>query len=453
MIKAWRLAWRNLARNFWRNVGTGSAIAFGFAGLVIVGGYVMRIDDFLSVASIYLDHAGHVSIYADGGLERSGVKPRQYSLSADAQTAIAEVVKADPRVEHVGRYLSGIGLAGNGCKTVPFMAKGIEPEDDRWVRQHPHVAKTMPDLARPVRGLTLGDATGEPRPASLSTGLARLLGKSRVKSELPALRPGPRIYDCDKPGATEQLAASSDVQLLGMAFDGSVSVIDADLVGIHTTGLAQTEDSSVIVPLAKLQELYNTDKVTYMAVYLRDVSNVQSYAHDLEARLRARGLSVSVFAYDDERISRIFVGTHAFLMAMASFMGTIVFLVVVLSIINSMTMTILERTREIGTFRSLGFTRRNMIGLFLRESMILTAVGVAIGLAFALGVCLAVNAANLRFSPPGIAGDMQFRLEPGAMLCIAFAVVMIALSAVATTLTVRGRIKLKVAELNTAVTG
>ena len=29
MIKAWRLAWRNLARNFWRNIGTGSAIAFG----------------------------------------------------------------------------------------------------------------------------------------------------------------------------------------------------------------------------------------------------------------------------------------------------------------------------------------------------------------------------------------------------------------------------------------
>jgi putative ABC transport system permease protein len=190
-----------------------------------------------------------------------------------------------------------------------------------------------------------------------------------------------------------------------------------------------------------------------MAVYLRDVSDVPSYAHDLEARLRARGLSVSAFSYDDERISPVFVGAHAFLMVMASFMGTIVFLVVVLSIINSMTMTILERTREIGTFRSLGFTRRNMMGLFLRESVILTAVGVAVGLTFALIVCLAVNTANLRFSPPGIAGDMQFKLEPNALLCIALAVVMIALSTVATALTVRGRIKMKVAELNTAVTG
>src|SRR5262249_55168512 len=131
----------------------------------------------------------------------------------------------------------------------------------------------------------------------------------------------------------------------------------------------------------------------------------------------------------------------------------IVFVVVVLSIINSMTMTILERTREIGTFRSLGFTRRNMIGLFLRETMILTAVGVAIGLAFALVVSFAVNAANVRFSPPGIAGDMQFKIEPSAWLCIALAVVMIVLSTLATALTVRGRIKMRVAELNTAVTG
>lgn len=453
MIGAWYLAFRNLARNAWRNVATGSAIAFGFAGLIIVGGYVLRVDDYLSVASIYLGHTGHVAIYADGGLEQAAVKPKRFSLSADAQTTIAEVLKTDPRVEFVERYLNGVGLAGNGCKTLPFTAKGIEPEADRWVRHHPHVLATMPDLTRPVKGLTLGDAKDEERPVSLSTGLARLLGKPSVKRGLPALKAGPVVYECDKATSVEQIASNAGVQLLGMAFDGSFSVLDADMVGIHTTGMAQTEDGSIIVPLATLQQLYDTDKVTYIAGYLNDVSGMREYTQNLEATLRKRGLSVSVYSYEDERISPLYVGTHSFLIVMASFMGTIVFLVVVLSIVNSMTMTILERTREIGTFRSLGFTRSNILGLFLRESVVLTFVGVVVGLVLSLAICALVNAANLRFSPPGIAGDMQFRLEPRASLCVACAVVMTVLSAAATVLTVRGRIKMKIAELNTVVSG
>jgi len=453
MIGAWYLALRNLMRNFWRNVATGSAIALGFAGLVIVGGYVLRVDDYLSVASIYLAHTGHVSIYAEGGLEQATVKPKHYSLSAEAQAALADLAHADPRVEFVGRYLSGVGLAGNGCKTTPFMARGIQPEADRWVRAHPHARATLPELTRPIRGIAIGDAKDEPRPVSLSTGLARLLGKPKVKGELPPARPGVTLLECDKAGVVEQIAGSANVQLVGVAYDGSFSALDADMVGIHTTGMAQTEDSSLVVPLATLQQLYDTDTVTYMAVYLKDASDARAFARDVETRLRGRGLAISAYAYDDERVSPIYVGTHAFLMVMATFMGTIVFLVVVLSIVNSMTMAILERTREIGTFRSLGFTRRNMMGLFLRESVLLTAVSVAIGLVFALVVCAAVNAANIRFSPPGIAGDMQFRLEPNALLCASLSLVMLTLSIVATGIAVRGRIAMKIADLNTAISG
>ena len=43
MTGAWRIALRNLSRNRRRNLVTASAIALGYAGLVVLGGYATRV--------------------------------------------------------------------------------------------------------------------------------------------------------------------------------------------------------------------------------------------------------------------------------------------------------------------------------------------------------------------------------------------------------------------------
>ncbi len=48
--------------------------------------------------------------------------------------------------------------------------------------------------------------------------------------------------------------------------------------------------------------------------------------------------------------------------------------------------TILERTREIGILKSLGASKGNIIGLVLRESLLLCALGVAAGVGFSYGI-------------------------------------------------------------------
>jgi putative ABC transport system permease protein len=46
-----------------------------------------------------------------------------------------------------------------------------------------------------------------------------------------------------------------------------------------------------------------------------------------------------------------------------------------LGVLNTMLMSILERTREIGVLRALGWGRRDILGLILREALLLGTLG------------------------------------------------------------------------------
>jgi putative ABC transport system permease protein len=53
---------------------------------------------------------------------------------------------------------------------------------------------------------------------------------------------------------------------------------------------------------------------------------------------------------------------------------------------NTMLLSLFERTREFGLLRAIGWTRRRTVGLLLGESLLLTVLGAAIGVALSFGV-------------------------------------------------------------------
>ena len=56
---------------------------------------------------------------------------------------------------------------------------------------------------------------------------------------------------------------------------------------------------------------------------------------------------------------------------------------------NTLTMTLTERTREIGLLRAAGLTRRQALGLFLRQGVILGVLGAALGIVLGIGLAAA----------------------------------------------------------------
>ena len=117
------LAWRNLRRNRRRSIATGMAIAAGFTAFMLAAGYAYRVQKVLSNYTIYGLHVCHIGIYKKDALEMFSIRPRDYALAPADQKSISDAIKGIANIEMSGRYLTGQGLIGNGCKTFPFPAR------------------------------------------------------------------------------------------------------------------------------------------------------------------------------------------------------------------------------------------------------------------------------------------------------------------------------------------
>ena len=138
-----------------------------------------------------------------------------------------------------------------------------------------------------------------------------------------------------------------------------------------------------------------------------------------------------------------------FLYAITGFFFLLVSVVVILSVANAISMNIMERVKELGTMRAIGFTPQDLARLVGIESFILAIMSVSTGFLVSQLIALAVNLSNIRFSPPGIAGEMQFVLTPWPSLCLIFAVPLILFATVTAYMVTRRKIQGEVSKLLT----
>lgn len=445
MTGGWRIAVRNLRRNRRRNLATGLAIALGYASLVIIGGYSNYAYEGMGALTVYLQRVGHLAIHKPGGLARAAAKPSAYAFPVEEQRAVAALLAADPRVEFAGRYLRAGGLAGNGCRSLPFVGTGVEPEVERRLLAHPRVLRWVAERSRAVEGTSLADAGGEGGRVALSVGLAKKLRK-HPSAESPAAAPAP--LDC---GAGK---ADGDpwVQLAAIDFDGGFNALDARVTSLYRAVLYEEDKGSLMTDLATLQRLLATDRITSFSVYLKAPGDAPAVERDLAGRLASAGIQAELHRFDDPVASPYYAGTLAMTWAILGFIGILVVVVAAISMLNAMTLTILERTRELATFRSLGFTRGQVTALFLREAAALTALGIALGLLLGLAVSAGVGAAHVEIEASGIAGTLPLRLQPTFAVCVVAAAAYFPFSLAATWLAVRRGVARPVADLLTAVT-
>jgi putative ABC transport system permease protein len=87
--------------------------------------------------------------------------------------------------------------------------------------------------------------------------------------------------------------------------------------------------------------------------------------------------------------------------------------VVAFGILNTILMSVLERTREWGVLLALGLRPGAIFRLVVVESMMLAAVGLVVGLAFAIPAVLWFQGHPVHFESPEMAGATQmFGFEP-----------------------------------------
>ncbi|MBI4466055.1 MAG: ABC transporter permease [Acidobacteria bacterium] len=137
----------------------------------------------------------------------------------------------------------------------------------------------------------------------------------------------------------------------------------------------------LFVPIEKLQELSAAhDKASIFYIRCDDPKNTEAVAEEIR-QLFPRHQLRPLKEYLTMMTSSQLPGLDAFVDSMIALAVVVGFLVIFLSMYT----TILERTREIGILKSLGASKADIIGLVLRESLLLCAAGVAIGVGFSYG--------------------------------------------------------------------
>ncbi|MBN1796104.1 MAG: FtsX-like permease family protein [Sedimentisphaerales bacterium] len=141
------------------------------------------------------------------------------------------------------------------------------------------------------------------------------------------------------------------------------------------------------LPVTSLADLFQANQATrgYPVVTVRVSS--PKYIDSVRTELTGQGVKVFAMADQLDEIKKGFLILDAFLLAVSMIGIT----VSSLGIINTMLMSVLERYREIGIFKALGATNRNIRMIFLFESEIIGLIGGLLGLILGYVVSLLIT--------------------------------------------------------------
>jgi len=132
----------------------------------------------------------------------------------------------------------------------------------------------------------------------------------------------------------------------------------------------------MVMPLATLQEIMGREgQVTGFTVVVDspgDEELVQRVAQSI------RGISPRLDVQGTEEYVRT-TREIRFVRAMAWVTSAVALLAGTIGILNTMIMSVFERTREIGILRAIGWRRRRLVGMILLESIVLSLCGAMLG--------------------------------------------------------------------------
>jgi putative ABC transport system permease protein len=153
----------------------------------------------------------------------------------------------------------------------------------------------------------------------------------------------------------------------------------------HTfnTGNARSNDKFAFLTLDLTRTLLDAEgRADRLTILLDDVSQTKMLRDHLLTKLNGAGYAVEIQTWQE--LSDFYNQVHGMFDMIFGFIASIVLTVVVMSVANSMGMTVVERTREIGTLRAIGLKRSGVVRLFTTESMLLTLIGCLLGLLITL---------------------------------------------------------------------
>ena len=407
------MALRNLARNRRRTAISLLVIATGAVALLLTRGFITFSFRGLEQALIH-GGLGHLEVAA-GDAVGDGRLDRPVSLALADWAAVRDRLTALPEIAAVGANVHLMGIASTAAgKSASFVGVGVEPDRE--------AAMGFEAKVRAGHGLAAASPAEGEDAVLLARGLAATLGV--------------------EPGGT--------VTLLVFTPDGSLNAVDVRVAGVFTSGVQDLDSRLAKVHLATAQRLLQTEGVSDVLVLLRDGVTLVAGQRAVGAVIAGHQPPLAVVDWQTrapffEQVRNLYSGIFWFL-------GSVILVLVVLSASNTLLMSVLERTRELGTLRAIGTSRPQVAAIVLLEALWLGLLGGGLGSLLGWIATLSINAAHLKMPPPPGAVDpidIALALEPADFA--GTVAVMLVVLVLAATIPIARTARLRVAEALTDV--
>jgi putative ABC transport system permease protein len=178
------------------------------------------------------------------------------------------------------------------------------------------------------------------------------------------------------------------------------------VVGIlNQTGSMGGTDNAVFIPISTAQDIFNqSEDASSIVVVVGDSYNTTSVADALATQLRlmhrvtadTQDFSVTTAASLQSATASVSSTLQLFLVGIAS----ISLIVGGIGVANTMFMSVMEQTRNIGVLKALGAKDRDIVFIFLCEAMALGAIGGGIGVALSFVIAAILTTSGLSVKIP-----------------------------------------------------
>jgi len=180
--------------------------------------------------------------------------------------------------------------------------------------------------------------------------------------------------------------------------DGNVQDQTFTVKGIYTTGTYGFDSGTVFLPLAKVQAMTRTENhASTVYVLLKDTAMT-------DAVVPALSVSSNLEIKTWKDLNALFVEYESFAQSYIAIFYMIILAISASVIINTLIMSVYERTREIGILSAIGMRGGRIMMLFLAESSMLAVGGVIMGLIIGVLATLYFNINGFYIGDMGLNG-------------------------------------------------
>ncbi|MCP4351722.1 MAG: ABC transporter permease [Desulfobacterales bacterium] len=336
-----KLAWRNVWRNKRRTLLTLLTIMIGCAMIIVLnsfatGGHEQMIEDAVAL------NAGHIQIHEKGFWDNLTI-----DYAFEPSLKLLESLSKDQHINSFAERVIAGGLLSFNDSTRGMMIQGIDPDKEK------QVSNLHTKIHPGGRFLTSEDTTHA------------VIGNVLAKNS------GTGVGD--------------EIAMISQGFDGSIAAERFTIVGIFESGNPEYDRGLILIPLSQAKETFSMMEFVHsIVIRLNNSSDLDKVKQKIVTLTSQGETKLEVMGWEElmpELVQFIVMDDIS-----AYIFDFILFLVVAFGILNTIQMSVFERTREFGVMLSIGTLPNQITFMVILESVIISFLGIFLGVVIGYGI-------------------------------------------------------------------